>query len=181
MYGMVNKFISTSVVDRYGQEKWNVIESQLGSDNSQFIEMQPYPDDVTFGIVGKSIEVLGVDPAEFLRELGQDWVRYTSKGSYKDMYSLTGGGLFEFIENLNNMHQAIGAQLPGLKPPSFICQKDGDKRLVVQYYSDREGLDIFVVGLLEGLCEHFGEHATVEVLSGRSEQQAFTVFEIAIS
>ncbi len=98
MYGMVNKFISTTVIAYYGEDKWAEIEEQLDFDVKSIVEMQPYGDETTFGIVGKSIEVLGVDPDDFLRQLGQEWVRQTAKGSYKEMYTLTGGGLFEFIE-----------------------------------------------------------------------------------
>ena len=126
MYGMVNKFISTTVINRYGQSAWDQINDKLDDTAQSFIEMQPYPDDVTFGIVGTAIEHLNVDLATFLKEMGEDWVAETAKGSYQAMYSLVDGGAFEFISNLNNMHQVISAQLTELIPPSFLCKKDQD-------------------------------------------------------
>ena len=74
MYGMVNKFISTTVINRYGEQAWNEIKQSLDDYESSFIEMQPYSDDVTFGLVGASITYLGVDLATFLRQMGEDWV-----------------------------------------------------------------------------------------------------------
>ena len=54
MYGMINKFISTTVISRYGQSAWDEIKASLGDYESTFLEVQPYSDEVTFGIVGAS-------------------------------------------------------------------------------------------------------------------------------
>lgn len=178
MYGMVNKFISTTVINRYGQEKWDEIENQLPFASSSIVEMQPYDDELTFGMVGKAVEVLDVDATEFLHMLGRDWVRETSKGPYKDMYGISGDQLFDFLKNLNAMHQAIGAQMVGLKPPAFLCQQMGENQIIVRYFSEREGLTSFVTGLLQGACEYFGEKGTVRVTKRRSDQQKFDEFEI---
>ncbi|HSG60913.1 MAG TPA: heme NO-binding domain-containing protein [Pseudomonadales bacterium] len=179
MYGMVNKFISTTVINRYGQTAWDQINNKLENSAESFIEMQPYGDEVTFGIVGASIEHLGVDLATFLRQMGEDWVAETARGSYQSMYSLVDGGVFEFLSNLNNMHQVISAQLTELIPPSFLCKKDESGNITVQYFSSRAGLEPFVEGLLMGVCHHFNASADVATLSVRSESQPFSVFSIS--
>lgn len=178
MYGMVNKFISTTVIKRYGQSAWDQINDQLDDSAESFIEMQPYGDDVTFGIVGAAIGHLNVDLAVFLREMGEDWVEETAKGSYQSMYSLVSGGAFEFLSNLNNMHQVISAQLTELIPPSFLCKKLENNVVEVQYFSSRDGLEPFVEGLLAGVCKYFNEPADVVVLSLKSETQPFSVFKV---
>jgi len=178
MYGMVNKFISTTVINRYGEDAWNNIKQSLGDYESSFIEMQPYGDDVTFGLVGASVEYLGVDLATFLRQMGEDWVKETSQGSYHTMYSLVSGGAFEFLSNLNGMHQVLSAQLKELVPPSFLCQKNDDNSITIHYYSSRDGLEPFVEGLLLGVCNYFKEPATISHLSTKNDDTPFSTFLI---
>ncbi|GFD68963.1 hypothetical protein KUL156_02510 [Alteromonas sp. KUL156] len=178
MYGMINKFISTTVINRYGQSAWDEIKASLGDYESTFLEVQPYSDEVTFGIVGASVEHLNVDLAVFLRQMGEDWVKETSQGSYKDMYSLVSGGAFEFISNLNNMHQVISAQLEALVPPSFLCEKNEDGSITIHYHSSREGLEPFVEGLLMGVCNHFNQPASISTVKLRDENNPFSTFLI---
>ncbi len=180
MYGMVNKFISTTVINRYGQKEWDKINSKLPFTTDTFIEMQSYTDDVTFGIVGTAVEVLDVDIAKFLEEMGFDWVLETSKGSYQSMYSMVSGGMYEFIENLNNMHHVISSQLSEITPPSFLCQKGDENDIYVKYFSERDGLEPFVLGLLSGLSAYFKEPATIELLSTKNTDQPFSEFKITL-
>lgn len=178
MYGMVNKFISTTVVKRYGQSAWDQISDKLDDSAEFFIEVQPYSDDVTFGIVGAAIQHLNVDLASFLKEMGEDWVAETAQGSYQAMYSLVDGGAYEFISNLNNMHQVISAQMTELIPPSFLCTKGSDGSIEVQYFSSRAGLEPFVEGLLLGVCKHFDEPADVVTVAVKDDSQPYSVFKI---
>lgn len=176
MYGMVNKFISTTVINRYGQQAWDDIKGSLGDYESTFLEMQPYNDAITFGLVGACVTHLNVDPAIFLRQMGEDWVKETAQGSYKSMYSLVSGGAFEFLSNLNNMHQVISAQLEELVPPSFLCHKNDDGSITINYYSSREGLEPFVEGLLTGVCNHFNEPATITTKQLKDDTTPFSTF-----
>lgn len=179
MYGIVNKFISHTVISRYGEEQWEKVKLKLTFETEEFVDLQPYSDDVTFGIVTAAVNELNLDPALFLEELGYDWVLQTAQGSYKEMYSLVSGGIYEFIENLNNMHQLISAQLTELIPPTFVADRDQQGTITLKYFSERDGLDAFVIGLLKGLCTHFNEPGVVELISAKGEQQAYSVFRIS--
>ena len=178
MYGMVNKFISTTVINRYSEQDWKDINQSLEDYESSFIEMQPYSDDVTFNLVGACVTHLNVDAATFLRQMGEDWVKETSKGSYRAMYALVSGGAFEFLSNLNNMHQVISAQLKELVPPSFLCQKNDDGSITIHYYSTRDGLEPFVEGLLLGVCNYFNEPATITFVEAKTADTPFSTFRI---
>ena len=178
MYGMVNKFISTTVINRYGQQAWDEIKGSLGDYEATFLEMQPYDDEITFGLVGASVTHLNVEPAVFLRQMGEDWVKETAQGSYKSMYSLVSGGAFEFLSNLNNMHQVISAQLEELVPPSFLCSKNEDGSITIHYYSSRAGLEPFVEGLLEGVCNHFGEPAVITTEQVKNDTTPCSTFRV---
>ena len=178
MYGMVNKFISTTVVKRYGKQAWTEISQSLGDYEATFLEMQPYDDEITFGIVGATVTHLNIDASVFLQQMGEDWVEATAHGSYKSMYSLVSGGVFEFLSNLNNMHQVISAQLEELVPPSFLCQKNEDGSITINYYSSRQGLEPFVQGLLKGVCNHFDEPATITVENVKDDSTTFSTFRI---
>ena len=94
------------------------------------------------------------------------------------MYSLVSGGAFEFLSNLNNMHQVISAQLKELVPPSFLCEKNDDGSITIHYYSSREGLEPFVEGLLIGVCNYFEEPAAVTQVKTKDEDTPFSTFRI---
>ena len=52
MYGMVNKAIEDLVRSNFGEDSWNRIKERAGVDEVAFISNEPYPDDVTFRLVG---------------------------------------------------------------------------------------------------------------------------------
>lgn len=169
MYGLVNKLVVASIERHHGADRWVEIGGKLPFDWRRYVAMQPYDDAETYAIVGAACEGLGVDAAGLLRLIGRDWVAHTSQHEYRDLFTLYGPDLYGFIGNLNSLHAALGAQMPALRPPSFTVRREEDGTVVVGYYSHRPGLSPLVVGLLEGLCEHFGVSAQVHHSASRQD------------
>lgn len=92
---------------------------------------------------------------ECLRVFGRYWVRFAAKGSFKSIMDLTGDDIVQFVENLDRMHRAVVRTLPNAKMPSFKLIEENEGCLRILYRSERAGLDTFVVGLFEGLLDHF--------------------------
>ncbi len=60
-----------------------------------------------------------------------------------------------------------------LKSPSFDTVEENSNKLVVNYYSDREmPLEFFVVGLFEGIFEHFDQKCNVEIIETLGQAKA---------
>ena len=53
------------------------------------------------------------------------------------------------------MHARLSLNMPEMRPPSFVCEQLGDRRIRLEYWSERAGLAPMVLGLLEGLGEMY--------------------------
>ena len=162
MYGMVNKFLIASLIDEYGSETWSKIEEKSGVDTGFFVGMEQYPDDVTYNIVVAASEITGVSGEDILEMFGENSVAMTAKAEYGHYYAMA-DDLFDFLENLNSMHQSLGAGLANLRQPAFSLSKLDESSAQLIYKSDRSGLTKFVVGLLNGLASHYGQEIKIKI------------------
>ncbi len=164
MYGLVNKAAQDFVIEGHGEEVWQLIKTKAGVKEAAFVSMQPYPDDITYNIVGAASEHLGADPNDILEAFGKYWIKFTMVEGYSHLLDLAGGTFPEFLNNLNNMHGHIAQSFTELKPPSFYCEEIDDETFKFEYHSDRPGLVRFVTGLLLGLGDRFKIHVGVEYM-----------------
>ena len=156
MYGLVNKAAQDFVIAGHGEETWNIIKEKAGIKEDAFVSMQPYPDEITYNIVGAASELLGADPNDILEGFGKYWIEFTMVEGYSHLLDLAGRTFPEFLNNLNNMHAHIAQSYTELQPPSFYCEEIDDKTFKFEYHSNRPGLARFVIGLLLGLGDRFG-------------------------
>lgn len=180
MYGLVNKAVEDLVCSRFGEDTWQQIQEQAGVDDVGFVSMEPYPDEVTYKLVGAASEVLGAPVAALLEAFGEHWILYTAREGYGELISMFGSTLREFLGNLDNMHTRVGLSFPQLRPPSFMVRDTGPGVLEIEYHSTREGLAPMVIGLLRGLGRSFGEAVAVEHLHGR-DQGGFDLFRVELT
>jgi hypothetical protein len=107
MYGVVNKAVEDLVVSTHGAEKWEAIKTKAGVDVSVFISNEPYPDDVTYKLVGAACDVLGASSRDILIAFGEHWVLKTGLGHYGALMRSGGNSLSEFLVNLPHFHTRI--------------------------------------------------------------------------
>lgn len=178
MYGLVNNALQNMVSDEHGQDVWQRIVARVPDCPAEFVSMETYSDEVTYGLVGATCEELGVEAGSFLHELGEYWIPYASRAGYSAFLERGGRSLPEFLQGLDAMHSRLALTYSKLKPPSFRVSDIEDTSLRLHYYSDRPGLQTFVVGLLHGLAKRFGTTVEVELLEGRemhSDHDTFLV------
>jgi len=179
MYGMVNKFFIKSLMTEYGDETWSEIEKKSGLETNFFVGMEQYPDDVTYTIVGAASDVTGVSVEDTLEMFGENWVEMTAKAEYGHYYAMA-DDLFDFLENLNSMHESLGAGLANLRQPSFSLSRLNDGSAQLTYKSERAGLTSFVVGLLNGLAGHYGQEIKIKVVGEKQRGADNDQFLISI-
>ena len=181
MYGLVNKAVEDLVRTRFGADVWETIRTRAGVGADSFISMDPYPDDVTYKLVGAASEVLGLPAAAVLEAFGEFWIRYTAKEGYGEMFSMFGSSLGEFLHSLDALHTHIGLSFSQLRPPTFDCQDLGDGAYLLSYFSSREGLAPMMVGLLKGLAVTFNKQVEVQHVKLRADvgHDEFQIRELA--
>ncbi|MBU6266060.1 MAG: heme NO-binding domain-containing protein [Sphingomonadales bacterium] len=166
MYGMIHRALRGMVIEQAGEAAWDEIERGLGFGPAQQISAQIYDDAVTLAMVGAAAERMKLPVAELLGRFGRHWIGFAERGSYGAIMDFTGRDLASFIGNLDRMHQAVLAALPEARVPSFELVDATPGRLRVRYRSEREGLEPFVAGLLEGLLDRFGLTGEVSRVHG---------------
>lgn len=151
MYGLVNKGLEGLISSRYGEEAWERIKEKAGVDIDLFISNEPYPDEVTYSLVGAAAEVLGEKPETLLEAFGEHWLLYTAREGYGNLFDAAGAGARDFLLGLPNFHGRICLIYPELKPPEFRFTDVTENSLVLHYASHRPGLAPMVIGLLKGV------------------------------
>jgi hypothetical protein len=162
MYGLVNAAIQELVCSKFGADKWEAIKKKAGVDLQVFNRMQPYPEEMTYNLVGAVSEVLNIPADDVMKAFGEWWVLYTGQVGYGHMFQIAGGSLRDFLYNLDNLHSRIGQNFSQLRPPSFVCEDLDDHTVRMHYYSERAGLCPMVVGLLDGLGKRFNTPVEIE-------------------
>lgn len=155
MYGLANIAIEQLVCNNFGTEAWAAIKKKAGVNIESFSRMSPYPDEITFQLIGAAVEVLKIPPDDLMRTFGEFWAHYTPTQGYGYLFDMAGGSLIDFLYNLDNLHSRVGQNLPHLVPPSFRFDDLGNNRYRMHYHSERFGLCNIVVGVLKGLSDRF--------------------------
>jgi hypothetical protein len=179
MYGLVNGAIRDMILRHHGPSAWARIRERAGVELDEFVPMSPYPDAITYGLVGAASEVLGASPREILEAFGEYWILYSAAEGYGGLLDRTGRDFVGFLRGLGAMHVRVMATMPELEPPRIeVLSFDAD-RCLVSYDSEREGLEAFVRGLLRGLGRRFGLEVRVDDAPAETSRARFAVHRIA--
>jgi Haem-NO-binding len=171
MYGLVNKAIQGFVTSQFGAEAWDKVRREAGFEGISFVSMNPYPDDISYKLVGAGSKLLGIPAEQVLEAFGMYWITFTAKEGYGPMLAMMGNTLPEFLSNLDPMHERLRLTFPALKPPRITVTEVTANSLRLHYYSERSGLTSFVVGLLKGLAET--KKTTVQIVHDRAKGLEF--------
>lgn len=176
MYGLVNQAIEDLVRTTHGDDTWEEVKRKAGVDVDTFISMEPYPDEMSYKLVGAASDVLGTSADQLLEAFGEHWTLYTAQKGYGDLFRMGGSTFKGFMQNLHNLHTHVSLSFPNLQPPSFWCTDVTDTSMVLHYRSTREGLGPMVVGLVRGLGRMFDTDVTVTATSTRAAGADHEVF-----
>lgn len=178
MYGIVNKAIEDLVKETYGLEKWEAVKKRVGSDIDFFISNEPYPDHITYNLVGAISEEMNLPVSEVLRAIGEWWVLRTGREKYGSLMEAGGATLQEFLANLPAFHSRVMFIYPNVTPPEFKLSDQTQKSVCVHYFSKRAGLQEFVWGLLQGLGKMYDTPVSIELLASRDHGDDHEIFKV---
>src|SRR5262249_31992873 len=134
MYGLINKALQDLVTARLGEAAWKAICIKTNTD-PRFVTMAKYPDEVTYKLVGALSQALDVSGEPLLEQFGEYWTVYTAEAGYGVLLQFAGNNLFDFLQNLDNMHTRVALTFPELEPPSFRCSEITSQSLRLHYHS----------------------------------------------
>jgi Haem-NO-binding len=179
MYGIVNKAIQELVVSQFGAVAWENVKKRSGIAVDFFISNQPYDDAITYQLAGAVSEETGLSLKDVLIAFGEYWVLHTGKEKYGSLMEAGGNNLKEFLVNLPNFHSRVMLIYPKLTPPEFRVSDIAENSVNIHYLSERQGLQDFVYGLLQGLGKLYNTPTKIELLQSRGEGHSHEVFSVA--
>lgn len=164
MYGLIHTALREMVVEHHGRSVWNSIVDESGVSDNAFLTMRVYEDATTQTLVDVASKVLNLPAEDCLEIFGEYWTHDFAPREYAQLMDYTGQSFFEFLDNLNDLHDRIATAFTDFSPPGFRLEVVDDTSAWVHYFSSRKALTPFVVGLLKGLGDRFGQKITVETV-----------------
>lgn len=175
MYGMIHRAMREMISEQLGKEAWLALEKKLQIGPAELLTGMVYEDALTLEIIAEAAARLNLTVDECLLEFGKYWIRYADRGAFSSIMNFTGQNLQNFINNLDHMHLAVSAAMPGTRLPSFTTLQISKDHLIVEYRSDRVGMEKFVQGLFQGLLERFRADGQVSVTSRKEKSIVFDI------
>lgn len=170
MYGIVNRAIEELIIEKFGLDKWEEVKLKAGFNSEGFMTLKPYPDQLTFKLVGAASEILNVPADTLLEAFGEYWILYTAEKGYGEMLNLAGDSFPAFLKNLNMLHGRVTNLMPELAPPQFECRNEQENSIELIYRSHRAGMIPMLYGLIKGLAKRFNKEVKITELESKQEE-----------
>ncbi len=156
MKGILPKLMQDYILEEFGEEIYKKVQDDMG--NPSFLATESYPDSVIKEMAKCASKYTGKPEKEILYGLGF----YTPK-AYKKVYSryFKFDTYKEFLKAMNEVHEELTKELPGITPPKFEYNDKGDI-LEMTYISSR-GLFDYFEGILNGVADLMGEQVDIRV------------------
>jgi len=120
-----------------------------------------YPDGVVIDVIGAVALHEKKSVSAVLEEFGRHFIEWTEP-RFRMAYAVDSAK--EFLLGICRLHQTLVSTLPkGLQtgPPEFKYESPADDKLVMAYNSPRR-LCSFMVGLIQGVADRFGESIAIQ-------------------
>jgi hypothetical protein len=176
MYGIVNRAVEELIIERFGLDKWEEIKLKAGFNSEGFMTLKPYPDELTFKLVGAASEILNVPADKLLEAFGEYWILYTAEKGYGEMLNLAGDSFPAFLKNLNMLHGRVSNLMPELAPPQFECRNEKQNSIELLYRSHRNGMIPMLYGLIKGLAKRFDNEVVIEEIESSVDENTTVTF-----
>ncbi len=182
MYGMVNRAIKDYLIRHHGESVWEDVLSASQANEGSFLSMSQYPDELTVSLLVAAAERTNQSLQELLQDVGTFWIEFALNSDYGALLRAAGDSLRDVLDNLDNLHSRLVNAFPELTPPSFWCSDtegtdpNFSDALELHYFSQREGLSDFVIGLVKGIANMCNVQCQVKLVRPRNNATEHDTF-----
>lgn len=118
-----------------------------------------------------------------MEQAGRSLLDHYIESGYESIMKSIGPDLPAFLSGLDHLHEHFNYRFPGMRPPSFrvTFEKNAKNSFLVHYYSERVGLDYYVIGLLKASAEIIYNHSvTVSIRKNALRNNESTLYEVTV-
>lgn len=108
------------------------------------------------------------DENDLWRLIGQDNMQSFYEG-YSSFFKKA--NLFQFLNSMNDVHKVVRKRIKGSNPPGLDMNITGTHSVILTYRSKR-GMFSYLMGLLDGAQNHFGEKLEIRELYRKDDEMA---------
>lgn len=111
---------------------------------------------------------------------GEQFLVWCKESGYAKTLQRLGRSLQDFLTNLDALHDHLSIIYPQMDAPSFRCTDGGsDTEFHLHYYSNRDGLENIVKGIVKTVArEFYGVEVSMKLLKPKGEGQDHSLFYI---
>ncbi|XP_066913119.1 guanylate cyclase soluble subunit beta-1-like isoform X3 [Clytia hemisphaerica] len=154
-YTHVIKSIEKFVSKEHSEQTWKEILEKSGFQENE----QLYGQDVVINqevfeeMANHTTDILGIEHNTLMEGSGRCLLDFYLESGYETIIRSIGPDLPTLISGLDHLHEHFNYRFPGMRPPSFRVTYDTttNNTFYVHYYTERVGLDYYVIGLLRAL------------------------------
>ena len=173
MHGLINKSIEAFVKDTYGDDAWRAIGAKADLEDPSFEAMMVYDTPITTRIVVCATEVLNVDCADFLQNLGTYLVSQPTQQAVRRLLRFGGVDFVDFLYSLDDLHDRARLAVPDLFLPNLELREHTVNQFSLTVRSDFLSFGHVLIGLLTAMADDYG--ALVMLEYGGSQEGVETI------
>ncbi len=171
MKGIIVKCLQELVVEKFGQDKWDVIAAKVGDMPKTITPVSDIPDEKDMQALRATCEVLGISLQQVADAFGDYWVNVFSQKYYSIYYEKRKNAR-EFILYMDHVHDTMTQDMEHARPPRFKYEWKDDKTLIFHYTSHRDLIDL-AAGLIKGVGKFYKEDLKVKKISDKELEVIF--------
>eukprot|EP00056_Hartaetosiga_gracilis_P013628 m.227763 g.227763 ORF g.227763 m.227763 type:complete len:515 (+) comp13872_c0_seq7:204-1748(+) len=150
MYGLTHQALTRWMRSLpNGEEILARVLEQSGIDGSPDDFFRHYTDQETMGFLPIVQGETGLGPDEIMFEAGMHAMETFIGNGFEPAMRTLGDNFFDLLANLDSLHDNYLASFPHMKAPSIRPVRNDDDTLSIHYYSAREGLAPFFMGMVK--------------------------------
>lgn len=109
--------------------------------------------------------------AAILEAFGSMFFDFCQESGYYNILQVLGSTVKDFLQNLDALHDHLSTIYPGMRAPSFRCtEREEDGATILHYYSEREGLENIVIGIVKTVARKLhNSEVDVELIKKKGE------------
>ncbi|MDO5656882.1 MAG: heme NO-binding domain-containing protein [Paracoccus sp. (in: a-proteobacteria)] len=158
MHGLILYCIEMFIRDRRGDSAWADVAQSGGFERHGFDAFRHYPPDTLARLIGAGSARLGLEPSEFLDDLGQ-WL--TMIEQVRRILRFSGSCYADFILALEYLHLRGEMTLPGLDLPQIRAARRGAGGFRLEIGDGPPEWAAVICGITRAMADDFGALACV--------------------
>ncbi len=107
-----------------------------------------------------------------VESFGEHFLNFAINNGYDRLLKVLGGSLYDVLSDLDQFHTHLSSIFPNMHSPSFRCKHTEDGGLILHYYSERNGYEYFVVGLIKALAKQYFDTIVRITLAARKGKKS---------